>query len=165
MLVEIRVAARRVAPVVHGQGSAMFRKAITFLLIVSSTVVYATIFGSVRGLIHDPEHRPVARAKVTLQAEHSDWTQSGTSTEAGEFQFGAVPVGEYTISVSAAGFDAAPQKITVVSGSAPILHFAMAVARPTFRVEVVDHAEQVNTDAASAPRVISRQEIAQTPGA
>ena len=51
----------------------------------------ATIFGTVRGLIHDPQHRPVQGSRVILRAEASDWTQTTTSDSSGEFHFDAVP--------------------------------------------------------------------------
>ena len=47
--------------------------AVVFLL---GGVAFATIFGSVRGVVHDPQHRPIPGAQVTLKAQNSDWTQS-----------------------------------------------------------------------------------------
>ena len=47
----------------------------------------ATIFSSVHGLIHDPQHRPVQGARATLRSTSSDWVQSATSDNAGEFHF------------------------------------------------------------------------------
>ncbi len=32
-----------------------------------ATAAYATIFGSVRGVVHDPQHRPIQGAHVTLE--------------------------------------------------------------------------------------------------
>jgi hypothetical protein len=40
----------------------------------------ATIFGSVRGIVHDPQHRPLPGATVTLRAANSDWEKT-TSTD------------------------------------------------------------------------------------
>jgi len=55
----------------------------------------ATIFGTVRGIVHDPQHRPVADATVTLKAKTSAYTQTTQSDGQGEFHFDAVAVGEY----------------------------------------------------------------------
>ena len=52
----------------------------------------ATIFGSVRGIIHDPQHRPIQAAHVTLKAQNSDWTKSLDSDSNGEFAFSSVPM-------------------------------------------------------------------------
>src|SRR5678815_6042477 len=65
-------------------------------LLLSSLAAYATIFGTVSGLIHDPQHRPVQGAQVTLHAANSAWTKSVSSNESGEFRFDSVPLGEYS---------------------------------------------------------------------
>ena len=33
----------------------------------------AAVVGSIRGIIHDPQHRPVQNAMVMLKAKSSDW--------------------------------------------------------------------------------------------
>ena len=63
----------------------------------------ATIFGSIRGIVHDPEHRPISGANVTLKATSSDWTKSGTTNANGEFEFNAVPLGQYSVTVTSPG--------------------------------------------------------------
>jgi hypothetical protein len=37
-------------------------------VVFSSLAAHATIFGSVHGLIHDPQHRPVQNAQVTVRS-------------------------------------------------------------------------------------------------
>ena len=56
-------------------------------LLLSSLTAFATIFGTVSGLIHDPQHRPVQGAQVTLRAANSAWTKSVSSNDSGEFHF------------------------------------------------------------------------------
>jgi hypothetical protein len=63
-------------------------------LLLSSLTAFATIFGTVSGLIHDPQHRPVPGAQVTLRAASSDWTKTVGSDDAGEFHFDTVPLGD-----------------------------------------------------------------------
>ena len=77
---------------------------VRFGLLLSSLTAFATIFGTVSGLIHDPQHRPVQGAQVTLHAANSAWTKSVTSNDSGEFRFDSVPLGEYTVTVELAGF-------------------------------------------------------------
>ena len=45
-------------------------------------IASATIFGSVRGVVHDPQHRPIQGAHVTLKAQNSDWTSPRTQLTA-----------------------------------------------------------------------------------
>jgi hypothetical protein len=56
-------------------------------LMLSSLTAFATIFGTVTGLIHDPQHRPVQGAQVTLHAASSAWAKTVSSDDAGEFRF------------------------------------------------------------------------------
>ena len=47
------------------------------LLLVTSLPALATVFATVHGVAHDPQHRPIANAKVTLQAADSAFTLNG----------------------------------------------------------------------------------------
>src|SRR5260370_32496831 len=93
---------------------------ILFIPIVAP--LFGTIFGTVRGIAHDPDHRPVPDANVSLQSASSDYKQTGKTDSNGEFQFAAVPVGEYRVSVTRDGFAPVEQSMLVTSGSAPVLH-------------------------------------------
>ena len=57
----------------------LFRIALCSAVLLFSAIAGATIFGSIHGLIHDPQHRPVEDAKVKLQALNSDWSQTAAS--------------------------------------------------------------------------------------
>ena len=60
----------------------------SLLLVVS--ISSATIFGTVRGLVHDPQHRPVADAQVALKAKASAFALTAQSDANGEFHFASV---------------------------------------------------------------------------
>jgi len=76
-----------------------------------SASLSATIFSSITGLIHDPQHRPVQGAQVTVQAENSTWSQSVTSDGSGQFRCDNLPLGSYTVRVEAEGFGIQIQRI------------------------------------------------------
>ncbi len=125
----------------------------------------ATIFGSVHGLIHDPQHRPVQDAKVTLRSTTSDWSQSTVSDSAGEFHFDNLPLGEYRLKVEMNGFADEEQALVLTSGRDAKPHFSLKVARTAETVEVQDIAPAVNPDSSTSSNVVDRQTINQTPGA
>ena len=100
---------------------------VCFLSILSGIASGANIFGSLRGIIHDPHHRPVQGAMVMLHAKSSDWSRTANSSANGEFEFGTVPLGEYTVSVANPGFVQAVQSVTVRTNSEPVLHFSLKV--------------------------------------
>jgi hypothetical protein len=127
--------------------------------------LHAAIFGRVQGIVHDPQHRPVGGASVKLQAVTSDWSQTTQTDDNGEFTFTTVPVGDYRIAVTQSNFDTSEQAFTVASSSSPILHFQLAIAAVKQTAVVVGQAEAVNIDSATPTTLISRDDIAQTPGA
>src|SRR5438876_6711010 len=93
------------------------------LLLVAGSAS-ASIFGSVQGLIHDPQHRPVQGAQVTIHSVSSEWRQTATSDDSGEFHFAAVPVGEYMVMVEGSGFASQQQNVTITSNRDVKLHYA-----------------------------------------
>ncbi len=125
----------------------------------------ATIFGAVRGVIHDPQHRPIQGAMVMLRSKSSDWGQTTNSDANGEFQFGAVPIGEYTVSVASPGFVQSQQDVVVVAGAEPVAHFQLQVAGKAESLTVTAAPEVAFADTATPTTLISRNDIKTTPGA
>lgn len=133
--------------------------------LLAAVQLSATIFGSVHGLIHDPQHRPVEGANVVIHAVNSDWSETSISNDLGEFQFAAVPVGQYTITVTATGFSDQEQKVALNSGALARVHFAMAVAKVNETVDVSAAPSVVNSESSTTQSTVSRAQIARTPGA
>jgi len=134
-------------------------------LLFLSVPALATIFGTVRGIVHDPQHRPVADATVTLKAKASDYAQTMQTDAEGGFHFDAVPLGEYSVIVSQAGFVPQEQIVTVLSGTAPILHFELRLPTQAQSVTVSADSGPAQTESVTPTDVVSRAEIEQTPGA
>ncbi len=128
---------------------------------------WATVFGTVRGIVHDPLHRPLAGASVKLKSATSDWSQTAQSGQDGAFSFLAVPLGDYLVTVTKTGFASVQQTVTVVSDSSPILHFQLTVAPVSQKVTVSATAQEevANVDSVTPTTMVARADIAQTPGA
>lgn len=138
---------------------------VVFLALCGSAAIFGTIFGSVRGIVHDPQHRPIHGATVTLKAKLSDWKQTATTNDDGEFVFNAVPIGDYSVTVTADGFQNAAQDISVISGSAPVLHFPMDLLTANQSVTVTADPITAAPDSVTPTSVVNRQDIQNTPGA
>ena len=67
-------------------------------------IVLATVFGTVRGIVHDPQHRPVSDVKIVLAAKDSNYSVTVNTDADGQFHFDAVPLGEYTATASDPAF-------------------------------------------------------------
>jgi len=127
----------------------------TFLL----TPADATVFGNVRGIVHDPQHHPIDGAEVTLQAAGSGYKRNAKTSGSGEFYFDAVPLGQYTITVQVPGFATQSQLLNVVSGAAPVLHYQLAVAAAKEEVTVTAAPADLNPDSPRRDLTISQRQI------
>ena len=125
---------------------------------------FATVFGNVRGVVHDPQHHPLSGARATLQANDSAFKMAAETGDDGEFHFDAVPLGTYTVNVDAPGFASQSQLLVVVSGSAPVLHFQLAVASAKSEVTVTASPEDLNPDSPRRDILISREQISRYAG-
>jgi len=135
------------------------------ICVMLSGVGSASIFGSITGLIHDPEHRPVQGAKVTIWSNTTKWAAATTSDGAGQFRFDNVSLGTYTVEVNAPGFAPQTRQMTLASDGELRLHFPLMIAGAKESVQVTDVASEVNPDSSTSITTISRQQISNTPGA
>jgi len=144
-------------------------KLLTFAVLILIAILiaraaFANVYGAVRGVVHDPQHRPIQDAMVMLRAKSSEWAKSVTTGANGEFQFNAVPLGEYSVSVASRGFAQTAQDVTVISGSVPVVHFLLQVASANEKVTVSGEPAAVATDSFTPTTLVSRLDIERTPG-
>jgi outer membrane receptor protein involved in Fe transport len=134
-------------------------------MLIAASLAWAVVFSSIRGIVHDPEHRPVAGAHVVLKSISSDYSQTLTTGPDGAFETVTVPLGEYEVTVTQNGFQPSAQKVVISSREAPLLHFQMAIGTPSQIVNVEDKALAVDPNTMTPTTIVSRKEIAETPGA
>src|SRR6202167_6183810 len=138
---------------------------LTASVLFLSAVAFASIFGSVRGIVHDPQHRPIQGAHVTLKAQNSDWTKALDSDSNGEFEFTSVPTGNYTVTLSSPSCQPTQQAVIVQSDTSPVLHFRLALASVKETVAVSGTAVEATTENVTPTTMVSRIDIQETPGA
>jgi outer membrane receptor for ferrienterochelin and colicin len=127
--------------------------------------MWAVVFGSLRGVVHDPDHRPVNEARIAIKSTSSEFSRTLVTSADGSFEATSLPIGEYQVTVTQEGFAPATQEIVVASGSAPVLHFQLNIGSVSQSVNVSEVALAVNPEQMTPTVVISRQEIQTTPGA
>jgi hypothetical protein len=136
------------------------------LTLFASARAGATVFANVHGVVHDPQHHPIAGAPVTLKAADSTFTLTAKTNAEGEFDLLQAPIGVYTLTVSAAGFTTIEQPLTIASGTNPVVHIPLAVASAAQTVVVHGAQSSVSaSDSVTPTTLITREEIEQTPGA
>jgi hypothetical protein len=144
-----------------------FSRIIILLAAIFALTVCASalVSGSIRGIVHDPQHRPVENAMVMLHAKTSDWATTANTDAAGQFIFNGVALGEYTVTVVAQSFNQSTANVRVSSGSQPVLHFSLSVATNKETVQVSGTPEAIAVDSATPTTMVSRKDIERTPGA
>src|ERR1700761_9220045 len=110
---------------------------VTAVLVASSLHARATVFATVHGVVHDPQHRPVAGAHVSLKALNSQFSLHSDTDITGEFDLPETPLGLYQLEVASAGFETFTEPISVASGTNPVVHIALNVASANQTVKVV----------------------------
>src|SRR6266446_6515768 len=142
------------------------KRILSFMLFLfAAFTAFATVFGTVRGIVHDPQHRPVAGIGIVLKAKDSDLTLNAQTDSNGEFHFDTVPLGQYAVTVSGVPFSADTQIVIVLSGTAPILHFELHLASQNQFITVSADAASAQTETVTPTQLVDRTDIQQTPGA
>jgi TonB dependent receptor/Carboxypeptidase regulatory-like domain/TonB-dependent Receptor Plug Domain len=141
--------------------------AILLLAMVALGMVpaFANIYGAIRGIVHDPQHRPVQGAMVMLKAKSSDWAKSVNTDDNGQFSFNVVPIGEYSVSVASPGFAQALQNAVVNSSSEPVVHFQLKLAGAKESISVSAAPIVAPTDSVTPRTLVDRADIQRTPSA
>ena len=117
------------------------RIAVTVALLVilgaTSLAQSTSAMGSVTGTVLDPQSRPIADAKIVLRNTDFTSTRSFTTDEAGRFIATFLPVGPYTLQVTAAGFDLKkPVRLNVGAGSSTVVEVRLSVKSSSQSVTV-----------------------------
>lgn len=133
------------------------------LIFAAAIPAQATVFATLRGVVHDTEHRPIPGSTVTLQSANSAFVLHATTNSDGEFQIDNAPLGVYTLSVSAHSFQTVTQTVTLASGTSPILHVALSIGEA--KQSVVVHGDSGVSDSVTPTTLVTRSMIAETPGA
>ncbi len=89
------------------------------LLCLLIPAVLSAATGNIRGIVHDPQHRPLPGAQIVLHGPNAGATKNVQSDNNGEFQINDVSEGNYTVDVSAQGFRQLEQQVTVAADKSP----------------------------------------------
>jgi outer membrane receptor protein involved in Fe transport len=125
----------------------------------------ATIFGNIRGIVHDPQHMPIGDATVKIESATSTWSRTTQTDSDGAFEFDAVPLGEYKINVTHPGFEESVRDVILDSGSSSVLHFPMSLAALNQTVVVKSATDPIDANSSTTQTLVDRVQIAETPGA
>ena len=116
--------------------------------------------GTISGSVKDGSGASVAGAAVTVTHDATGGTQRLTSNHEGYFSAPLLPVGNYRISVEAAGFKRFVQTGIILNSSGKVnIDAELTVGQVTESVEVTSSAAQVQTESAQVGRVVESKQI------
>src|SRR5579859_3738028 len=112
--------------------------------------------GSIQGTITDPTGAVVAGAQITIVGTDTGSTKTVVTDSAGLYSVGPLNPGNYTVNVTAGGFQKLSVKTVIRTGTATSGNFRLILGQSTETVEVNAGALQVQTEQISVSDVITR---------
>ena len=133
----------------------VFRAVAATLLLAAVSMAQQGSTGSVTGTVTDPSGNVVPNAAVKLISELNAETRTGVTNDVGEFFFGAVIPGGYTVRVEAPGFRPFEEKGNIVPA-------AGRLAIPKIQLQVGSVTESVMVEAQTAAVATTTTAVATT---
>jgi hypothetical protein len=120
--------------------------AIAAVFALPGTAFGQTFRGGISGTVVDQSGAVVPGAQITLAEAATDTSYKAVSSTAGEFAFTNLPVGTYTVSVTASGFKSEKvDKVPVTAGGTYTLPIKLSIASAGETVEVTANALSLDT--------------------
>ncbi|HEY4009326.1 MAG TPA: TonB-dependent receptor [Acidobacteriaceae bacterium] len=137
---------------------------VALLLTTSLTTLAQTFRGGINGTVTDSTGASVASAAVIATNAGTGVKTSGVSTSSGEFLFQDLPLGDYSITVTAPGFaNTRIDHITVSAGQIYTLPVKLAVSSTAESVEVSASAVSLDTTSVTQTTVIDAKTVTDLP--
>jgi hypothetical protein len=119
--------------------------------------------GTVTGTVLDLSQAIVPKADVTLTNVATDVSTKAQSSDVGIYYFGAVPIGDYRISVSKAGFEEWVGTFSLSVGQNAVVNPTLKVGSTTTKVEVTGAATPIDTQSGSVADIKESDQIRDLP--
>ncbi len=132
--------------------------------IIAAAAYGQTFRGAINGTVTDATGAVVPKANVTVTNTGTSVSQSMVTTTDGAFSFQDLPLGTYSISVTASGFQPVTvSNITVTAGNVYTLPVKLAVGQTTTAVEVSAAAIAVDTTTSTQSDTLPTSSIQDLP--
>ncbi len=124
----------------------------------------AQITASIRGTVSDPTGAAVANAKVIATNTGTGLASNASSAADGTYTLALLPIGEYRLSVEAAGFKKFEQtNIVLTTNQVAGINITLEVGAVSERVEVTTGAPLINTQTTEVGQLIESRQIVELP--
>ncbi|MGA3134609.1 MAG: carboxypeptidase regulatory-like domain-containing protein [Terracidiphilus sp.] len=120
-------------------------------------------YAVVRGSILDPQHRPIAGARVHITASRTGAEREVVSNATGLYEIAGLQPGAYTLAVDSPGFTHATQSIDLEVGQQATLDLQLRLAGDNQTVTVQASGELLKTEDASVGEVVDQRSVDSLP--
>jgi hypothetical protein len=147
----------------------LFQSVAVIVLLVASMLVPAlmhaqTFRGSVNGVVTDQAGAVVAGAQVVAMADATQVEHTTVTSSGGEFSFQDLPLGSYTVTATASGFQTIKVgNVGVTAGTVYTLPIKLTVASQATTVEVSAAALALDTTSTTQTTVLQSKTVQDIP--
>lgn len=122
---------------------------LVLLVFLGTSLAQTITTGQLSGTVTDPSGAVMPNAPVQLRSLDSGSVTNGKTTSQGYYEFAYLKPGNYSVSVTASGFQAMEKKVVVALGASATVNFQLALGSSTTTVEVTGAAAAVETENAN----------------
>ena len=134
------------------------------LLVLGLSAVAQVQNGQITGDVTDASGAAIPNAKVTIKNQATDAITTVTGNQQGHFVVNQVPVGTYTVTVSAPNFKSEAHTGTVVNvGSISHSDFKLQVGSTSEVIEVTGAVPTVDTETSQLSQIVTGAQVANLP--
>ena len=119
--------------------------------------------GRIEGSVADATGGVIPGAKITVKNLDQGTIITATSDGTGNFTFSALPRGNYSVEVTASGFDRQTQNLTLQVSQVQAVNFKLNPGTVSTEIVVTDAAPIVDTSTSSVGEVIQGPQVTQLP--
>jgi hypothetical protein len=136
------------------------RIALALLVMLAAGAAFAQDTGSIRGTVADTTGAVVPGATVTLQNEATKFTRNVVTDAQGDYFFGAVAPGNYSVTVEIPGFKTSQRRgIRINQREAAGYNPVLEVGAQTERIEVTATRDMIQTETGAREGLITAEQI------
>ncbi len=148
----------------HFPSSRVLFAAIALAFVAPSSTVAQIDTGSIIGTVQDPSGASVASATLTATNQDTGVVLTTKSNDSGQYQFGDLRPGEYTVKATAPGFSAQIVKdVHINVQTRALLDFSLKVGQVTDVLEIHENTPLLQTQAADVGGVVQENQIRDLP--
>lgn len=133
------------------------------LIIPSGSMAQSLVSGQVDGIVTDPTGAVAPNASINLSSSETGFNETTTTSATGTFHFALVKPGNYTLTVTLAGFSAVKRTVVVSLGQISNVSIQLEVGKASQTIEVTAESALLSTENANLATTIDRNTIDNIP--